>query len=135
MECDEIFNAKLLHQVECLTKVVPVLPQMIDTNPLHWNTEVVLGLDHTDVYDILLLGPEQLISSKVGTRSHVGIDLPTRDKLSKRHLIHTHGGFLLFGGGGLGSALGGIGALCYLCVAHTLGSRVTAWIGAAIRST
>ena len=54
---------------------------MIDTNPLHWNTEVVLGLDHTDVYDILLLGPEQLISSDILMRIHIGIDPPSNDEL------------------------------------------------------
>ena len=55
-----------------------------------------------------------------------------RDKYA---LTHTLGGVLLFGGSGLGSALGGIGALCFLCVAHTLGPRVTGWIGAASWST
>ena len=67
VEHDKVFNAKLLHQVQCLTKVVPVLPQMIDTNPLHWNIDVVLGLDHIDVDEILLLGLEQLIPFDIFT--------------------------------------------------------------------
>ena len=41
-------------------------------------------------------------------RVSIWIDLPPRDELSKWHLIQTHGGFLLFGGGGLGSALGAL---------------------------
>ena len=41
----------------------------------------------------------------------IGVDLPSRGKLSKRYLIHALGGLLELGGGGLGPALGGIGAL------------------------
>ena len=109
---------------------------MMHVDPMHIHIDIPLGLDHIQINEVLLLGPEQLIPSKVGTRIDVGIDLPTRDELSKRHLIHTHGGFLLFGGGGLGPALGGTGALrSFILIAQTLGARVTAWIGTVCRST
>ena len=108
-----MFNAKLLHQVQSLSKVstVLVLPHVIHVNPLDIHIDVLLGLDHIQINEILLLGPEQVIPSEVGMRMHIGIDLPSRDELSKWHLIHTHVGFLVLCGGGLGPALGGTGAL------------------------
>ena len=63
---------------------------------------------------------------------HIGVDLPPSDELSKRYLIHAHEGLLVLGGGGFGSALGGIGALwSFILVAQTLGARVTTGIGTA----
>ena len=72
----------------------------------------------------------------ISFRIHIGIDLPSRDKLNKRHLIHTHDGFLVLGGGGLGPALGGTGALrSFVLIAKALGTRVMAWVGATSMST
>ena len=134
VESDQVLNAKLLHQVQSLTKIVTVLilPHMIHVNPVHVHVDVLLGLDHIQIDKILLLGPEQIIPSEVCTGIHIGVDLPSSDKLSKRYLIHAHGGLLVLGGGGLGPALGGIGALwSFILVAQTLGARVTAGIGTA----
>ena len=63
---------------------------MIHINPLHWNIDVVLGLDHIDVDEILLLGPEQLIPSDILTRLHIGVDPPSSDELGLRHLVHAN---------------------------------------------
>ena len=99
-------------------------------NPVHVHIDVLLGHDHIHINEILLLGPEHIIPSKVGTRIHIGVDLPSSGKLSKWYLIHALGGLLELGGGGLGPALGGIGSLCsFVLVAQTLGARVTAGIG------
>ena len=49
------------------------------------------------------------------------VELPSNDELGLRHLIHAHDGLLLLGGGVLGSALGGIGALwSFILVAQPL---------------
>ena len=61
---------------------------MIHINPLHWNIDVVPVLDHIDVDEILLLGPEQLIPSDILTRVHIGIDPPSNDELGLRHLYY-----------------------------------------------
>ena len=49
VESDQVLNAKLLHQVQSLTKIVPmfILRHMIHVNPVHVHVEVLLGLDHT----------------------------------------------------------------------------------------
>ena len=109
---------------------------MIHINPVHVHISVLLALDHIQINEILLLGPEQIIASDVGTRIHIRVDPPSRDKLCQRDLIHAHGGLLLLGGGGLGPALGGIGSLwSFVLVAQTLGASVTTGIGTARRST
>jgi hypothetical protein len=50
-------------------------------NPLNWNIDVLLGLDHIEVYEILLLGPEQIIPSNNLTRLHIGVEPPSSDEL------------------------------------------------------
>ena len=75
-------------------------------DPMHIHIDIPLGLDHIQINEILLLGLEQIIPSEVGTRIHIGVEFPSSDVLSKWHLIHAHGGFLVLGGGGLGPALG-----------------------------
>ena len=84
MERDHVLNAKLLHEVQSLTKVVTVLilPHMIHVNPVHVHVDVLLGLDHIQIDKIMLLGPEQLIPSEFCTGIHIGVDLPSSDKLS-----------------------------------------------------
>ena len=135
---DHILNGKLLHEIQGLSKVgtVLLLPHVIHINPVHVHIGVLLALDHIQINEILLLGLEQIIPSEVGTRIHIRVDPPSRDKLSQWYLIHAHGGLLLLGGGGLGPVLGGIGALwSFILVAQTLGTRVTAGIGTASRCT
>ena len=122
-----VLNAKLLHQVQSLIKIVMVLilPHVIHVNPVHVHVDVLLGLDHIQIDQILLLGPEQIIPSEVCTGIHIGVDLPSSDKLSQWYLIHAHCWPLQLGGGGLGSALGGIGALwSFIMVAQALRARV-----------
>ena len=94
--------------------MVLVLPHMMHVNVVNIHVEVLLGLDHIQIDQILLLGPEEIIASKVSPGIHIGFELPSNDKLGLGHLIHAHDGLLLLGGGVLGSALGGIGALCNL---------------------
>ena len=92
MECDQVLNAKLLHQVQSFTKIVVVLilPHMTHVNPVHVHVDVLLGLDHIQVDKVLLLGLEQIIPSEVGTGIHIGVDLPSSDKLNQWYLIHAH---------------------------------------------
>ena len=113
VERDHIINSKLLHQIQSLTKIgtMLILPHTIHVDPVHVHIYVLLSLDHIQINEILLLSPEQIIPSEVGMMIHTGVDLPSSDKLRKRYLIHAHGGLLELGGGGLGPALGGIGAL------------------------
>ena len=116
--------------------MVLILPHVNHLDPVDVHVDVLLGLDHIQIDKVLLLGPEQIIASEVGTRIHIRVDPPSSEKLCPRNLIHAHGGLLLLGGGGLGPALGGIGALwSFILVAQTLGTRVTAGIGTASRST
>ena len=51
-----------------------VLPHMMDVNVVNFHVEVLLGLDHIHISDILLLGPEQIIPAEVGTRIHIGAE-------------------------------------------------------------
>ena len=133
-----MLNAKLLHEVQTLTKVstVPIIPHVMHVNPVHVYIDVLHGLDHIHISEILLLGPEQIIPAEVGARIHIGVDLPSRGKLSKWYLIHALGGLLKLGGGGLGPALGGIGALwSFILVAQMLGARATTGIRSGSRCT
>ena len=133
-----MLNAKLLHQVQSLTKVstVLVLPHVIHVNPLDIHIDVLLGLDHIQINESLLLGPEQVIASEDSTGIHIRVDLPSRDKLRKGYLVHALCGFLVLASGGLDIALGGTGALrSFILITQTLGACVTAWIGTASMST
>ena len=123
MKRDHILNGKLLNKVQGLTKVVMmlILPHVMHVDPMHIHIQILLGLDHIQVNEILLLVPEQIIASEVGMRIHIGVDLPSNNELGQRYLIHAHGGLPLLGGGVLGSALGGIGALwSFILVAQPL---------------
>ena len=103
---------------------------MSHINPLHWNIDVVLGLDHINVDEILLLGPEQLILSDTLTRVHIGVNPLSNDELVLRHLIHAKSWLLDLVGGLLDIALLGIGALWSFLIAKPLRSRVAAGIRA-----
>ena len=97
---------------------------------------VLLGLDHIQINESMLLGPKQVIPSEVSTGIHIRVDLPSRDKLRKWYLVHALGGFLVLAGRGLDIALGGTGALwSFILISQTLGACVTAWVGTASRST
>ena len=123
-----MLNAKLLHQIQSLSKVLTmlVLPHVMHVKPVNFHVDVLLGLDHIQIDKVLLLGPEQIIPSEVGTGIHIGVDLPSNNELSQWYLIHAHGGLLELGAGVLGSALGGIGALwSFIWVAQALRARVT----------
>lgn len=88
-----------------------LLPHVNHVNPVYFHIDILLGIDHIQIDKVLLLGPEQIIPSEVGTVIHIGVDLPTSNELVQRYLIHAHGGLPMLGGGVLGSVLGGIGAL------------------------
>ena len=90
----------------------------------------MLGLDHIDVYEILLLGPEQLIPSDILTRVHIGVDPPLSDELGLRHLVHANIWLLELVSGLLDVALWGIGALRCFLIAEPLGARAAAGIRA-----
>ena len=82
-----------------------VVPHVIHVNLVNFHVDVLLGLDHIQIDKVLLLGPKQIIPSKVGTGIHLGVDRPSNDELSQWYLIHAHGGLLDLGGGVLGSVL------------------------------
>ena len=133
-----MLNAKLLHQIQSFSKVITVLvlPHVIHVNPLDIHVGVLLGLDHIQINESLLLGPKQVIASEDSTGIHIWVDLPSRDKLRKWNLVHALGGFLVLASGGLDIALGGTGALwSFILIAQTLGASVTTGIGTASRST
>ena len=73
MERDNVLNAKLLHEIQSLTKVitVPLIPHVMHVNPVHVYIDVLHGLDHIHISEILLLGPEQIIPAEVGMRIHI----------------------------------------------------------------
>ncbi len=79
-----MLNAKLLHQVQSLSKVVTklVLPHVMHINPFHIHVGILLVLDHIQIDESLLLGPEQLGASEDSPRIHIGIDPPAFDILS-----------------------------------------------------
>ena len=123
-----VLNAILLHQIQSFSKVVTVLflPHVMHVNPVNFHIMVLLGLDHIHIDEVLLLGPEEIIPSEVGSGIHIGVHLPSNNELGQRHLIHAHDGLFLLVGGVLGPALGRIGALwSFILVAQPLGPGVT----------
>ena len=92
----------------------------------------MLALEYLCVYMILLLGPKQFISMELSPGICIRVDLPPCDELMSGYLLHGRSWFLVLVGGGLESALGGIGALGHITwSAQTLGPGVTTGIGAA----
>ena len=134
-----MLNAKLLHQVQSLSKVVTelVLPHVMHFNPFHIHVGILLVLDDIQIDVGLLLVPEKLTASDSGTRVHIRVKLPETDILRHRNLVHALSRFLLLAGSGLDIALGGTGALWgfILRIAQSLGASVTTGIGTARATT
>ena len=103
-----MLNAKLLHQVQSLPKVVTelVLPHVVHINPLHFHIGILLILDDIQIDLGLGLVPEQFTPSDSGAWGHIGVKLPETDILCRAYLIHTPGGLLMLASGGLDIALG-----------------------------
>ena len=103
-----MLNAKLLHQVQSLSKVVTelVLPHVVHINPLNLDIGILLVLDDIQIDVGLCLVPEQLTASDSGTWMHIRVKLPETNILSGGHLIHALSGLLVLASCGLDIALG-----------------------------
>ena len=105
-------------------------------NPFHLHIGVLLVLDDIQIDVDLLLVPEQLTTSEVGTRVHIRVKLPETDIISLGYLIHALSGLLVLASRVLDIALGGRRAFWYFTwVAQTLGASVTTGVGPARATT
>lgn len=124
VQCDELFNPKLFHDVQRFTKVRRVLLEMVHVNPLNRYIDIFLGLDHIFINESPLLGQEQFTSLEMNPIDDIGVALPANQKLSLRHSIPIDSVLLVLVSGPLEVALRSLGSLGCIWIAKALATRI-----------